>query len=621
MKNKRIVIAAFLLLSAQAACFIPQTATPQVKDESIGEITKVLSDVESGPENEMKLVDPRAPLLNNDSIRISQGGKAELLIASDILFSLYNDTQLNGIKSEGSKQVLGYLAQGGLKLFTPEGKKTEISLPGGSSIVILGTNAFVTYNADTGYITAGNFDGTVNWVSASGQSQPIQTGSMIDISPEGTITLETAIPFTLDEFDTVSTDSNSPINGLDNLRKQYQIPKQGETVTNETVELTIWNDLPNNEISILEQVTERYESDHPGVAVTWNSFSEKEILDKFLSESASGGGPDILILENAAIGKLAQQASIVDLHEFGITRDYLNKNFEIPAGNSVYWMGGIWGIPLSEYGIALIYNNDLKTDKYWPSNSTDFEDLYEKAKAYLASSNQDIKSPSHVLICNPGFLNGSDEAYYAAPIYFSFEPELTGYIDEKGNVFVNTRGMISAGNWMTKFASVSLPPTDSDCLSLFKDKLVAAIWMGPEVIPELEAAGINNYSIREMGRPFVSTTTGILTTTAIKNDRAKDALDLLLYFTNDVNQLFIAENGLVPTSSQVINSPKFSNYYVRSFASTLRNGIALSPSPFTEAQWEPLDTATWQIWTRKSRPESALAIAQKEIETRINQMR
>jgi arabinogalactan oligomer / maltooligosaccharide transport system substrate-binding protein len=621
MKFTRMILIVFLLLITQAACFFTQTATPQVKDDSIGDIKKISSQVEAGPENNLKLVDPHATLLNNDSIRVSQGGKAELLIGNDILFTLYNDTQLNGIKSDGSKQVLGYLAQGGLKLFTPNGKKMEISLPGGNSIVILGTNAFVTYNVATGYTTAGNFDGTVQWVSSSGQDQSIQTGSMIDINPEGTITLETAIPFTLSEYDTASTESNSPIDGLNSLRKQYQIPLPGETITNKTMELTIWSDLPEDSTRVYEQIIKQYESDHPEVTVNWNRFSEKEFLDRFLLESASGNGPDILISGNNKIGSLATRASIVDLMNFGITRDYLIMNFEIPASNSVSWERGVWGIPLSEYGIALIYNNGLMTDDYWPLSNTDFEDLYEKAKTYLVAWDQDFKSPSHVLICNPGLIGRSGGAYYAAPIYFSFEPGLNGYIDEAGNVFVNTRGMISAGDWIAKFSSVSLPPSDSDCLSLFKEKFAAAIWMGPEVIPDIEAAGIN-YSIWGMGHPFVSTTAGMITTTALKNDKAKEALDLLLYFTSDASQMLMADNLLIPTSSQVINSAEFSKYYVPwSFAASLRNGVALSPSPFIEAQWEPLDTATWQIWTRELRSESALASAQKEIESRINQMR
>ncbi len=621
MKFTRIILIVFLLLITQAACFFTQTATPQVKDDSIGDIKKISSQVEAGPENNLKLVDPRATLLNNDSVRVSQGGKAVLLIGSDILFTLYNDTQLNGTKSDGSKQVLGYLAQGGLKLFTPKGKQTEISLPGGNSIVILGTNAFVTYNVNNGYTTAGNFDGTVHWISNKGEEHSIQTGSMIDIDPEGTMTLETALPFTLNEFDTASTESNSPIDGLNNLREQYQIPLPGETITKKPIELSLWSVLPEGSVGVFAPMIGQYEIDHPEITVNWNSLSEKEFLDKFLSESASGNGPDILILGNDKIGKLAQQSEIVDLQDFGVTRDYLNKNFEIPASQSVSWMGGVWGIPLSQNGIALIYNRDLMTAEYLPKGPDDFEGLYEKAKAYLVAQDQNYEFPSYVLVCNPGLIGRSGGAYYAAPIYFSFEPGLNGYIDEAGNVFVNTRGMISAGNWIANFSSVSLPSTDSDCLNLFKEKFAAAIWMGPEVIPDIEAAGIN-YGIFPMGRPFVTTTAGMVTTTAVKNDKAKDALDLLLYFTSDANQLLMADNRLIPTSTQVINSPEIQkNQVISGFAASLRNGVALSPSPYTETQWEPLDTATWQIWTHELRPESALASAQKDIETKINQMR
>jgi arabinogalactan oligomer / maltooligosaccharide transport system substrate-binding protein len=165
----------------------------------------------------------------------------------------------------------------------------------------------------------------------------------------------------------------------------------------------------------------------------------------------AGEGPDIIGWANDQIGTQALAGNIVALDGYGIDMAYLNANFEPAAVRGVVWQDMIWGLPESQEGIAFVYNKALVTDEYLPTDPLDFDALLAKAAAFYEATGK-------YLVCNQGL--GNADAYHVGPVYFGHGmPE---YVDDEGNVYMNTPEGIAAAEWMVEFSAYAPAETSHD---------------------------------------------------------------------------------------------------------------------------------------------------------------
>jgi len=195
---------------------------------SIGKVLKLTATVEAGPSSALVVVNNSVPLSNGDRVRVSGGhGRARLsLVNGTITIELYDATNstTSSTSVSGAANVMAYLSQGGLTATVKEGSTCTVQVPNGGTFYILGTEAFIIYNPETGFTTAGNFSGTVNYDSTTGKDQPLPAGMMVDIGPGGVSVPPYPLPFDMEQFDAIVTQVGSPLDTMNILRDRYNLP-------------------------------------------------------------------------------------------------------------------------------------------------------------------------------------------------------------------------------------------------------------------------------------------------------------------------------------------------------------------------------------------------------------
>lgn len=376
------------------------------------------------------------------------------------------------------------------------------------------------------------------------------------------------------------------------------------------VTITIWHQWDGKYLEAITQAFKDYEAAHPGVKI---DLSKPEDVANALNVAIPAGeGPDIIGWANDKIGEQALQGNIVALNDYGITKEFLSSTYEPAAVAGVMWKDKIWALPESQEGIGLVYNKDLVTDKYLPTDPLNFDDLLAKAEQFQ-------KDTGAVLICNQAF--GGNDAYHMAPIYFGFG--VPSYIDEDGKAYLNTPEMVKAAEWLLKLKKFSLNENSYDiCFAGLKEKKVGMWWTGPWAIAGIEESGIN-YGILPMGKPFVGIKTLMMTKNAVDRGNTELVLDIMKYFTGPEAQKKIAlVNKTIPAATGALKDPEVAKLAaVVGFGKSLNLGIPMSPSPYSSAQWDPVGKASQAVWTEAQTPADAMKAAQQAAEEAIAQMK
>lgn len=236
MKPTPIIFALSALLIAQFSCasppVIPATLTSSANpapNQSVGSIEKINGVVQAGPEKALANVDPTRAMNDNDAVHVFDSGKAMLVFGNDFKFTLYNDTTFKGTKIDKngtSLDVKMQLVEGGFNGYNPPGNRTEVSLPNRVNILILGTHFAITYDPVKEEVWVRNFDGTVQYSVAGNSFLSLAPGSLLEINTGGPLQLTGThiyddILFSPNDFDKYATKFNSPILGLEALRKDF----------------------------------------------------------------------------------------------------------------------------------------------------------------------------------------------------------------------------------------------------------------------------------------------------------------------------------------------------------------------------------------------------------------
>jgi ABC-type transport system substrate-binding protein len=226
---------------------------------SIGEVLKVTATVEAGPAGGLVVINNSASLNNGDNVRVSGGhGRARLtLVDGTVVIELYDatDSSTSSTGVSGSAAATAYLSQGGLTASVNEGSTCTVNVPNGGTFYILGTEAFIIYNPETQFSTAGNFNGKVLYDSANVQGEPLPSGMMVDIGPGGMSPPPYSMPFGQEEFERIVSEVGSPLDTVNILRERYGLPFPERPAPPESQQLPLFS----------------YDGDNilPGVASDW----------------------------------------------------------------------------------------------------------------------------------------------------------------------------------------------------------------------------------------------------------------------------------------------------------------------------------------------------------------
>jgi arabinogalactan oligomer / maltooligosaccharide transport system substrate-binding protein len=383
------------------------------------------------------------------------------------------------------------------------------------------------------------------------------------------------------------------------------------TAAPEAVTITIWHQWDGAYLDAISAVFKAYETAHPNVKIDLSK--PDDVANALNTAIPAGEGPDIIGWANDKIGVQAQAGNIIDLGTLGVDQAFLDSTYEPAAVKGVVYKGMIWALPESQEGIAMIYNKDVVTDAYLPSDPMNFDDLLAKAEKFAADN------PGKTLICNQAF--GGSDAYHMAPIFFGFG--VPQYVDDAGNVTVDTPEALKAMDWFAKLAKVSLKEQSYDiCKANLKEGKVGMWWTGPWAVAGVEQDGVN-YGIIPMGKPFVGIKTLMITKNAVDRKTAEVALDIIKFYTNAENSKAVAlTNKTIPANSAALKDPEVAALAtLKAFGTALNMGVPMANTPFADAQWGPVGDAAKAIWTGAQSPADALKAAQAAIVDKVSQMK
>lgn len=382
-----------------------------------------------------------------------------------------------------------------------------------------------------------------------------------------------------------------------------------EPAAAEEVTIQIWHGWAGEYFTTIEEVFKAYEEANPGVTI---ELSKPDNLNESIQVAIPAGeGPDIFAWANDQIGTQALAGNIVPLNDLGVDEAFLESTYEPAAVAGVVWQGQIWGLPETQEGIALVYNKDLVTEEYLPTDPMDFADLLAKATQFKEATGMP-------LFCNQGFPGG--DAYHVAPVYFGFG--VPSYVDDEGTIYLDTPEAVAAGQWLKDVSAVLDKEASHDiCKASITEGKVGAWWTGPWAIADLETANIN-YGIIPMGRPFVGIKTLMLTANAADRGTAEVALDVMKHFTSaEVQKKLALANKTIPAATAALQDPEVQALAtVAGFGASLNLGIPMANTPYASAQWSAVADATAAIWNGSQTPEEAMAAAQTTIADLIAQM-
>ena len=209
--------------------------------DSIGTVSNIRTQVHAGARDDLKLIEGETDLGNDDFVSVTDGGKARLQFDGPINLLLYNQSEMDGIKLEydanSNPRIVNRLVRGGFSGYVEPGNQLTVDLAFGIKVNVLGTNFFIIYDEENGFIIIGKFDGTLT-ISVPGQPiVELNDSELVDITSDGTIRHYTPFFFTPSQFDDMADTCNSAIQGVHILRRDNGLPLPGETTTDKDRDL------------------------------------------------------------------------------------------------------------------------------------------------------------------------------------------------------------------------------------------------------------------------------------------------------------------------------------------------------------------------------------------------
>jgi len=263
--------------------------------------------------------------------------------------------------------------------------------------------------------------------------------------------------------------------------------------------LVIWAD--DQRVAVLKPFAAQFEQQY-GVKVSLRAFNVSDLQSDFVTASAHGSGPDIVVLANDAIGNLVQNGAIAPVQLTSAQQ----AAFEPTAIKAMTYDGQVYGVPYAIENIALIRNTSLA-----PTAPTTIDQLVSEGKQ--------LKSQGKVknALCLQSGTAG--DAYHIFPFYTAgggqlFGTTAAGDPDPK-QVLVGSSSSVSAWAKLRALGSkgsgaLTTAINSNNAIPAFTSKACAFLISGPWAMDAIKAAHIKYdisnipaFSSSQPARPFL----------------------------------------------------------------------------------------------------------------------
>jgi arabinogalactan oligomer / maltooligosaccharide transport system substrate-binding protein len=300
----------------------------------------------------------------------------------------------------------------------------------------------------------------------------------------------------------------------------------------EVVEVTFWHAYGTGsaEEIALAKILEQAETDLPQYKINVLQVPFNDIYNKYRTDVAAGGGPDMFIAPNDSLGDDARSGLIADISSLAADKlgDYAPLAVE---GMSVD--GKLYGIPESLKAVAFWYNTDLLPEA--PKTTAELQALMEGGTPVSLS--------------------------YGCYHHYGFFGAFGGQIfDADWKVVADQGGVAEAMDYLNSLYAISIangwPRNDSDGLAPFAEGKVAAITNGNWAMGDYKAALGDKLAVAALPAGPAGPASPMLGVDGFYfNPNMTDlqpALDVALYLTGQNAQLIMMnEAGHVPARTDV----------------------------------------------------------------------
>ena len=250
-------------------------------------------------------------------------------------------------------------------------------------------------------------------------------------------------------------------------------------------ELVLWHGWTGAEADTLNNdILPAWSAAYPNVTIETLAVPFDQLKNKYQTESATGGGPDLLIGPLDWVGELATAELIQPLD--GLIDPAILDAYLPATVQALTWDGQLYGMPESFEAVALYYNPSLVETP--PANTAELETM----SATIAEG--DPSMYGFALLSN---------FYHPAGFLFGFGGQL---FDENNMSIINSPETVAFLTWLTTFndkPGFYQQNDDAAITSLFKEGKAAMVVNGPWALGDYQGAlGEENVAVAPM--PLIS---------------------------------------------------------------------------------------------------------------------
>jgi arabinogalactan oligomer/maltooligosaccharide transport system substrate-binding protein len=308
-----------------------------------------------------------------------------------------------------------------------------------------------------------------------------------------------------------------------------------EAAPAEVIEVTFWHAYATGsaEEAALTKLLEQAAVDLPQYKINVLQVPFNDIFNKYDTDVAAGGGPDMFIAPNDNLGGQARAGTIADITDLAAGK--LGDYSELAQGGMMY-DGKLYGLPESLKAVALWYNTDMLPEA--PATTDDLKALMEGGTPVAISFG----------------------CYHQWGFYGSFGGQI---FDDQFNFVTdadNQAKISDAMSYLNDLYQISVangwPRNDSDGLAPFTEGSVAAITNGNWAMGDYRNALGDKLAVAPIPAGPGGASNPLLGVDGWyfnpNSENQEAALDVALYLTNTAaQQMMMDEAGHVPANTTV----------------------------------------------------------------------
>ena len=369
--------------------------------------------------------------------------------------------------------------------------------------------------------------------------------------------------------------------------------------------VTIWHSWDEPFVDVLVQIIANFKQIYPEVHFDVLYISMENLLDRYIQEASSGGGPGILLGPAEWGPMLFDSGLISDLS--GMAEEDLLLSFNPAALEQVTYQGAIIGLPYNIQGVVLYRNREII-----PESPDTFEDLVSLAKS---STQGDVIGADleRGFFFSGGHLNG-------------IGGEL---MDNNGDPAFNDEYGVAWMDMLVDFERAGATEYQSDRdLELFTEGRVGFIIDGTWNMEALvEALGPDTLAVD----PWPAYNEGYLAgyvqgedqfmNTNVSEENLDSVWNFMSYFVSPDAQTLLADVGLLPAITGLQLLGELTGRQLTQAMIALAGGTAYPPVPEMAAYLAPMDIALRSVFENGTFPQEALDAAENAVQASLDAMR